>query len=148
MKNTEQKTNWGGLLGRVIGRLLLLVQVFFAVCLCSAKTRPGIPSIFEPESTPADSIYGLSLLVLAIVGFIFAFVVGLLVYSISKFRRRANDNSEPPQVYGSSQIELAWTVIPVLAGAINVTVIGHQFWWERHPSPCWKVLAIRNRSRT
>jgi len=95
--------------------------------------------------------------VLAIVGFIFAFVVGLLVYSISKFRRRANDNSEPPQVYGSSQIELAWTVIPVLIvlvlfmatarvihaiqdarmpeGAIEVTVIGHQFWWEfRYPT--------------
>jgi cytochrome c oxidase subunit 2 len=156
MKDTGQKTNWASPPGRVIGRLLLLVQVFFAVSLCSAQTTPGIPSIFKPESTPADSIYGLSLLVLAIAGFIFAFVVGLLVYSVSKFRRRANDNSEPPQVYGSSQIELAWTVIPVLivlvlfmatarvihaiqdapkpAGAVDVTVIGHQFWWElRYP---------------
>jgi cytochrome c oxidase subunit 2 len=156
MKATGHKTNWGRLARPVIGILLLLVQVFFAVCLCSAETRPGIPSIFKPESTPADSIYSLSLLVLAIAGFIFAFVVGLLIYSISKFRRRANDNSEPPQVYGSSQIELAWTVIPVLivlvlfvatarvihaiqdapkpAGAVDVTVIGHQFWWElRYP---------------
>ena len=156
MKDTRHTTNWGRLARPVIGILLLLVQVFFAVCLCSAETRPGIPSIFKPESTPADSIYGLSLLVLAIVGFIFAFVVGLLVYSISKFRRRANDNSEPPQVYGSSQIEIAWTVIPILivlvlfmatarvihaiqdapkpAAAVDVTVIGHQFWWElRYP---------------
>ena len=156
MKDTGHKTNWVRLARPVIGILLLLVQVFFAACLCSAETRPGIPSIFKPESTPADSIYSLSLLVLAIAGFIFAFVVGLLIYSISKFRRRANDNSEPPQVYGSSQIELAWTVIPVLivlvlfvatarvihaiqdapkpAGAVDVTVIGHQFWWElRYP---------------
>ena len=153
---TGQKTNSGRLAGPVIGILLLLVEVFFAVCLCSAETRPGIPSIFKPESTPADSIYGLSLLVLAIAGFIFVFVAGLLTYSVSKFRRRANDSSEPPQVYGSSQIELAWTVIPVLivlvlfvatarvihaiqdapkpAGAVDVTVIGHQFWWElRYP---------------
>jgi len=156
MKATGHKTNWGRLAGPVIGILLLLVQVFFAVCLCSAETSPGIPSIFKPESTPADSIYSLSLLVLAIAGFIFAFVAGLLIYSISKFRRSANDTSEPPQVYGSSQIELAWTVIPVLivlvlfvatarvihaiqdapkpAGAVDVTVIGHQFWWElRYP---------------
>ena len=26
----------------------------------------------------------------------------------------ANDDREPPQVYGSNQVELAWTVIPVL----------------------------------
>ena len=156
MKDTEQKTNRRSSLASVIGRLLLLAQVFLAVSLCSAQTRPGIPSIFKPESTPADSIYGLSLLVLGIVGFIFAFVVGLLVYLILKFRRRANDNSEPPQVYGSSQIELAWTVIPVLivlvlfmatarvihaiqdapkpAGAVDVTVIGHQFWWAGYSS--------------
>lgn len=156
MKATGKKANWGRLAGPAIGILLLLVEVFFVVCLCSAETRPGIPSIFKPESTPADSIYGLSLLVLAIAGFIFVFVAGLLAYSISKFRRRANDSSEPPQVYGSIQIELAWTVIPVLivlvlfvatarvihaiqdapkpAGAVDVTVIGHQFWWElRYP---------------
>src|ERR1700758_1740916 len=114
MNDTGQKANWGRLGGLVLGILLLLVQVFSGFSLCSAETSPGIPSIFKPESTPADSIYGLSLLVLAIVGFIFAFVVGLLVYFISKFRRRANDNSEPPQVYGSSQIEIAWTVIPIL----------------------------------
>src|SRR5207237_9745061 len=61
-----------------------------------------------------------------------------------------------PQVYGSNQIELAWTVVPILivfvlilatartiydvqgaippAEAINATVIGHQWWWEiRYP---------------
>jgi cytochrome c oxidase subunit 2 len=60
-------------------------------------------------------------------------------------------------VYGSTQIELAWTVIPILivvvlfiataqtihavqdapkpANALEVTVIGHQFWWEyRYPA--------------
>jgi len=81
----------------------------------------------------------------------------LLAYSVVKFRGRAVDaDREPPQVYGSTQIELAWTVIPVLivavlflatariihaiqdapkpAAALDVTVIGHQFWWEfRYP---------------
>lgn len=59
---------------------------------------------------------------------------------------------EPPQVYGSNQIEVAWTVIPILIvfvligvsarviasvqnaspppSTLKVTVIGHQWWWE------------------
>jgi cytochrome c oxidase subunit 2 len=84
-------------------------------------------------------------------------VFSLIAYAITKFRRRADDGPEPPQVYGSNQIEIAWTVIPVLivlvlfmatarvihaiedarepAGSIEVTVIGHQFWWEfRYPA--------------
>src|SRR5262245_55552270 len=110
-------------------------------------------SIFSPVSTPADSILGLSFFVLAITGVIFLIVASLLVYSAVKFRRKADDDGrEPPQVYGSNQLELAWTVIPVLIvvvlfltsarvihevqdaprppGAIEVTVVGHQFWWE------------------
>jgi cytochrome c oxidase subunit II len=117
----------------------------------------GSTSIFSPVSTPADSILGLSFFVLAITGAIFAVVFFLLVYSAVKFRKKADDDGrEPPQVYGSNQLELAWTVIPVLIvvvlflttarvihevqdarqppGAIEVTVVGHQFWWEyRYP---------------
>jgi len=118
-----------------------------------AGAAPGSASIFSPASTPADSIYHLSLFVLAICGAIFLAVFSLLVYSVVKFRRRAGDDGrEPPQIYGSNQMELAWTVIPVLivvvlflasarvihavedarfpAGTTEVTVVGHQFWWE------------------
>jgi cytochrome c oxidase subunit II len=133
--------------------------VFLVCCLnkdasaCSASST----NIFSPQSTPARSIFHLSMLVLTTTGIIFVVVSTLLVYSISKFRARsATANSEPAQVYGSTQIELAWTIIPILivivlfvatargiheiqdapmpATAIEVTVIGHQFWWEyRYP---------------
>ena len=75
----------------------------------------GISNIFAPESTPAKSIFDLSIFVLAITGIIFAVVFILLVYSVVKFRATAaNDDREPAQVYGSTQIELAWTIIPIL----------------------------------
>ena len=114
-------------------------------------------NIFAPVSTPADSIFGLSLFVLGVTAAIFAVVFSLLVYSVVKFRKRNDDDGrEPPQLYGSNQIELAWTVIPVLIvvalfvatarviasiqqavpsqNAIEVIAIGHQFWWEyRYP---------------
>jgi cytochrome c oxidase subunit II len=110
-------------------------------------------SVFSPASTPARSIYDLSLFVLVVCAAIFVTVFSLLVYSVVKYRRRAGDDGrEPPQIYGSNQIELAWTVIPVLivvvlflaaarvihsvedarfpVGTTEVTVVGHQFWWE------------------
>ena len=157
MKSTRHEKNWERIAGPVAAILILLAAVFLAASLCSAASGTAIPSIFKPESTPADSIYRLSLLVLSITGLIFVVVFGLIGYAITKFRRRSEKGPEPPQVYGSNQIELAWTVIPVLIvlvlfmatarvihaiqdarmpeGAVEVTVIGHQFWWEfRYPA--------------
>jgi len=148
-----------GVAGRVAGILLLLLGLLFAAGLCTATPPQDnpIPNIFEPHSTPADSILHLSVFVLTITGLIFLVVFILLVYAIVKFRARAGDSPhEPPQVYGSTQIELAWTVIPTLivvvlflattrvlhaiqdapkpASAVEVVAIGHQFWWEfRYP---------------
>jgi len=114
-------------------------------------------SIFSPASTPAKSIADLSVFVLVVTGIIFLVVFALLLYSAVRFRGRAMDGGrEPAQVYGSMQIELAWTIIPTLivvvlflatarvihavqdapepAGAQDVIAIGHQFWWEfRYP---------------
>jgi len=114
-------------------------------------------NIFAPVSTPAKEIHSLALFVLAITGGIFVVVGGLLTYAVIKFRRRANDDGrEPAQVFGSTRIESAWTLIPVLIvivlflttaqvihriqdaveppGTLNVTVVGHRFWWEfRYP---------------
>ena len=115
-------------------------------------------NIFAPESTPAGAIVDLSVLVLSVTTVIFLVVAGLLVYALVKFRATsATVDREPAQVYGSTQIELAWTVVPVLIvvvlfaatarvihaiqdapqppAAVEVTVIGHQFWWEyRYPN--------------
>ena len=94
--------------------------------------------------------------VLAITGGIAVVVGGLLVYAVIKFRQRGEDDTEPAQVYGSTRIELAWTVVPVIIvvvlflttarfifaiqdnphtkDSLDVTVVGHQFWWEfRYP---------------
>jgi len=138
------------------------LAVVFVLAACATRTAwaagpLGSPSIFDPSSTPAKAILDLSWFVLAITGGIFVTVGGLLVYAILRFRARSDDDgSEPPQIYGSTQVELAWTVIPILIVvvlflttariifaiqdapkpqvALDVTVVGHQFWWEfRYP---------------
>jgi cytochrome c oxidase subunit II len=117
-----------------------------------------IQNIFDPSSAPSETIYNLSLLVLVICSGIFIVVAGLLVYALYKYRRRGSEDDleEPPQVYGSTAIELAWTVPPILITVVlilvtartigeisgprvaandeKVTIIGHRFWWEvRYP---------------
>jgi cytochrome c oxidase subunit 2 len=130
--------------------------------------------MFDPASPSAESIRSLFIMVLAITGTIFLLVEGVLLYSIVRFRRRvpvilpsakgseegqgarSPETTEPPQVYGSMPIEIAWTVAPLLIcfllalilarteydvrvtppepqpgdHALFVTVIGHQWWWE------------------
>ena len=71
------------------------------------------PSIFAPVSTPAYEIRDLSFIVLAITAAIFVIVGGFAVYTLIRFGRRPQSPEiEPAQVYGSKQIELAWTVVP------------------------------------
>jgi cytochrome c oxidase subunit 2 len=85
---------------------------------------------------------------------VFVFVEALLVYVMIRYRRRPND-PEPEHVHGNTKLELAWTVLPAFvlviiavptvrsiwkfqsgapANALQVDVIGHQWWWEfRYP---------------
>src|SRR5216684_1658028 len=155
----KHKTEWKAVAARVTGIIVILTGVLLAarVCVASPPGNHTIPSIFDPHSTPAESIRHLSHFVLGITGLIFLVVFSLLSYAALKFRRRVADaEREPAQVYGSTQIELAWTIIPILIvvvlflatarvihaiqdapeplGAVQVTAIGHQYWWEfRYP---------------
>jgi len=160
MHKITDKAAWGVVVGRATGILVLLAGILFAAGLCTASPSDDnpVPSIFQPHSTPAESIYHLSVFVLAITAVIFLVVFSLLAYAVVKFRNKAaGAEREPAQVYGSTQIELAWTIIPILivvvlflatarvihaiqdtpkpATAVEVTAIGHQFWWEfRYPA--------------
>jgi len=117
--------------------------------------RP-IANMFDPLSKPAEMIHDASIITLIICAIIFLIVTGMLVYVTVKYRSRGeiDERKEPPQIYGSSQIELAWTVIPIIItvvlilittrtigeiqdhpvpkDAVHIRVIGHQWWWEIH----------------
>jgi cytochrome c oxidase subunit 2 len=85
---------------------------------------------------------------------IFVLVEGALLLFVIRFRRgRRSPTTDGAQIHGSTNLELAWTVVPVLivaaiigfvfaklpdvkdvppasaANSLNVTVEGHQFYW-------------------
>jgi cytochrome c oxidase subunit II len=147
----------------VIARTPLLRAVFWlaltpGLARADGTDPTGGTSVLAPLSGHASEIHRYSLFVLAITGAIFLVVFTLLAIAVVRFRRRpGDDDAEPPQIYGSRQVEVAWTVIPVLIvivlalttartvfqiqarakpeNALEVTVIGRQWWWElRYPS--------------
>ncbi|MFN2384566.1 MAG: cytochrome c oxidase subunit II [Gemmatimonadota bacterium] len=84
---------------------------------------------------------------------IFLVVEALLIFALLRFRRKADDTGVPDQVHGHSALEISWTLLPAAilffiaiptvrtifdtqaapaaeANALEVTVIGHQWWWE------------------
>jgi cytochrome c oxidase subunit 2 len=110
-------------------------------------------TLFHPSAAPADAILDYGFFVMAIVAAIGLLVGGLIFYTVVRFRQRPGDDlREPPQIYGSNQLELAWTLVPVLIvvilglvtarniwdlqapaqrdGALRIGVTGHQWWWE------------------
>ena len=122
----------------------------------AALAERRIANIFEPHATPADAEKDIGVFVIAVAGLILVAVWSLLIYSIVKFRAKRGENQleEPAQVYGSNQIEIAWTFIPILivfvligvtarvivavqdqsAGpdSVRARIVGHQWWWEVH----------------
>lgn len=85
---------------------------------------------------------------------VFVGVEAALIYVIVKFRRRPN-SPDPKPVHGNTVLEILWTAIPAVIliviaiptvrtifatqakaapDALQVEVIGHQWWWEfRYP---------------
>ena len=85
---------------------------------------------------------------------VFVLVEGILLYTIIRFRRRS-DADEPKHVHGNTALEITWTVAPAIIlvfiavptvrtifvtqaravpNALEVEVVGHQWWWEfRYP---------------
>lgn len=85
---------------------------------------------------------------------VFVVVEGILVYTLIKYRKRPGQ-AEPEHVHGNTALEITWTVVPLLilvmiaiptvttifktqsqarSDALQVEVIGHQWWWEfRYP---------------
>jgi len=128
--------------------------VVLSITLQAADT---VSSIFAPVSTPAAKEADLAKMVLWLSAVVFVLVAGLIGYSVVRFRARAGEHtSEPPQVYGSAQVEAAWTAVPLIIiivlvlatgrvihdiqaapqppNAVEATVVGRQFWWEiRYP---------------
>jgi cytochrome c oxidase subunit II len=139
-------------------RKLFLALPAAKVVLAASNDEHRIADIFKPVTTPGQEVIDMANLTMIVCAVIFVIVGGLIAFTLIRFRRRRDEpDHEPPQVYGSNQIEAAWTVIPILIvfvlimvtarvvasvenakappNTVRATVVGHQWWWEmRYPN--------------
>jgi cytochrome c oxidase subunit II len=137
---------------RLTALLLVLLPVVF-LAGCTLQQYPQ--SSLNPQADYARQIQSILELQTIWVVIIFALVQGLLIVAVVKFRNRPGA-PEPKPVHGNTMLEIAWTIAPAIiltmvaiptvltifktqenppANALNVTVVGHQWWWEfRYPS--------------
>jgi cytochrome c oxidase subunit 2 len=126
---------------------VLTAVLLLAVGACGGEYPNSTFNHTTDFNTAIDGIWDTLLLWGTIV---FIIVEVILVYTIFKFRKRPY--SPPPQmIHGNTLMEITWTVLPIFilviiaiptvktifktqapapSGAVEVQVIGHQWWWE------------------
>jgi cytochrome c oxidase subunit II len=131
---------------RRIAPYALTAALVGVIGACSAYPN----TTFSPHSDLGRDIDGLWNRLLLLGTIVFVLVEGALLYVVFRYRHRGS-TEKPPQTHGSTKLEILWTLIPAIIlvfiavptvrtifktqaaapkGALEVEVIGHQWWWE------------------
>jgi cytochrome c oxidase subunit II len=96
------------LIGAVVGAAAAAVALFI----------PWLPPVASRERSRIDFVFWFTTVIC--IG-IFALVASVILYSIVKFRRRPDDDSDGPPIHGHTGLEVVWTAVPaVLVTAISI----------------------------
>ena len=131
-----------------IVRLVALASTLLLSACISADAPMNYLYPEGPRAIQADRLWDVTFAIAAVV---FVLVEGGLIFIIFKYREsRKGAGVDPKQLHGHTKLELLWTAIPavILTGiafmtvpvifdqarvpddALEVEVIGHQWWWE------------------
>lgn len=135
-------------------RRTLLALAVGALLLTTACGGPFPQSTLHPAGDLGFEIDRLFRVIVWLAAGVFVIVESLLIYVAIRYRAKPGQ-PPPPRVHGHTLLEIGWTLAPAIilivvavptiqtilrtdgpapAGALEVSVIGHQWWWEyRYP---------------
>ena len=137
---------------RIALAVAVLVLVPAVLAGCSEEAKNNRQNSLQPKGPAAQTIDNLFKPVAVIAILVGIFIMVATVYVAIKFRRRPG-NENPKQVHGNTRLEIGWTIVPALILAIiavpsvaaifklaenpgpkalQVEVVGKQWWWEFH----------------
>lgn len=139
---------------RQLASVAMLAGLALALAACTSYGKDYPNSTFNHTTEFNTAIDALWDKLLFWGTLVFVVVESVLLYTIIRFRRRS-DADEPKHVHGNTVLEIAWTLAPALIlvaiaiptvrtifvtqaravpNALQVEVVGHQWWWEfRYP---------------
>jgi cytochrome c oxidase subunit 2 len=128
--------------------VLGVLGVTLAGAAFATEPHPWQLGMQEPGSVVKDSLHSFHNMLLWIITVITIFVLGLLIYTMVRFR--ASANTTPTRTAHNTLLEVAWTAIPVLILVViaipsfkllylgdrtpnpemTIKVVGHQWYWS------------------
>jgi len=87
-----------------------LIALLFVVVYVLLRSIYQLP---EPASVEAVGIDALFEAHFVLIAFLFALVIGFMLYSLVVFRRRDGDDSDGDHFHGHTGLEVAWTIVPL-----------------------------------
>jgi cytochrome c oxidase subunit 2 len=134
-------------------RLVSALTVALASVVAGCVQNPN--SVFHSRTDFNRDVGDLFALLIWLGTIVFVFTEVMLLIAIWRYRSRPGKPRQPEQVHGNTRLEILWTVIPAVvlaiiavptvqttfktqgrarADALQIEVIGHQWWWEfRYP---------------
>lgn len=113
---------------------LLAVAALLGLVLVAGCTATHPQSTFDARGPVAERQLDLFLALFWVALIVFVVVEGALVYTVLRYRRKRGQGT-PAQVHGSTKLEIAWTLVPILVLAgFAVPTVGTQFYISNPPS--------------
>jgi len=97
-----------------VGSILRLGLVGIVMAGIALAVALGFHWLPEQASRQSGRIHFVFWFVTGICIAIFALVTAVIAYSVIRFRRRPDDDSDGPPIHGHTGLEIVWTVIPTL----------------------------------
>jgi cytochrome c oxidase subunit II len=94
-----------------IVQLAVVAAIVAAATTVIAVAIPWLPPSAAEQRDRIDFTFWLAT---GICIFIFAVVVSVILFSLLKFRARADDDTDGPPIHGHTGLEIAWTAVPAL----------------------------------
>lgn len=134
-----------------IGRWRLPAALVGMALVMAGCASDAPQDTLKPEGPVARQIDNLFVPVFLVAAVIFVIVQGAIVYIMWRYRRRPETaDVVPKQTHGNTRLEIGWTILPAVImfaimgptiatildlakkpdNALEVTVVGQQWWWE------------------
>ncbi|NEP58263.1 MAG: cytochrome c oxidase subunit II [Symploca sp. SIO2G7] len=89
----------------IIGVVVTLISLWYG------QNHGLLPIAASDEAGQVDGLFNT---MMTIATGLFILIQGALIYSLIKFRRRKNDQTDGPSVHGNVPLEIVWTAIPAV----------------------------------
>lgn len=99
--------------------LVIILTIASLVGLDQIRLLPEQASL---QAEPIDFLFDIEFKIIA---FLFAVIVGLMLYSIIVFRRKPGDESDADHVEGDTRLEVLWTIAPLVT-VLYISFLGAQ----------------------